>query len=211
MKAWTKLPDREKDGYTVVFCLALVMAYIFLAYAPLRTELQTTENMINRRINRTETRASATAPPSVSTRSLQRELAEKSSELEAIRAAMAVAGPRFAALDVVDEVKALRLEVAAVADFTGVTLRKFGDLKETRGENAVDVLLEETRNPYERPVFQMEAEAEFTRLYAFLERLSQLSKSVSVVRMEIEAPGFDDPDADRRGPPQLVAKLELAF
>ncbi|MEM6440230.1 MAG: hypothetical protein AAF763_11140 [Pseudomonadota bacterium] len=211
MKAWTKLPEREKDGYTVVFCLFVAMAYIFLAYAPLRTELQTTENMINRRINRTEARATAAPPPNVSTRSLQQDLAERTGELEALQARIDRAAPRFASLEVVDEVKALRLEVAAVADFTGVTLRKFGDLKETRSENAVDVLLEETRNRYDRPLFQMVAEAEFTRLYAFLERLSQLSKSVSVVRMEVEAPDFEDPDTERRGPPLLVAKLELAF
>jgi len=211
MKAWTKLPDREKDGYTIVFCLIIVIGYVFLAYAPLRTDLQTTENMINRRINRTEARATAAPPPEVSVRTLERDLALRSAELAEVRAAIDLAAPRFASLQAVDEVKALRLEVAAVADFIGVTLRKFGDLKETRGENAVDVLMEETRNRYKRPVFHLEAEAEFTRLYAFLERLSQLSKSVSVIRMEIEAPDFEDPDADRRGPPLLVATLELAF
>ncbi|MEM7210737.1 MAG: hypothetical protein AAF479_02420 [Pseudomonadota bacterium] len=118
---------------------------------------------------------------------------------------------RFASLESVDEIKQLQLEITSLAEWTGVSVIRFGDLKESAQTDSVAVLLEAAKNPYNRPILSIEVSSDYGRLIEFIDGLSKLSKTVAVVRFDVVAPTFDaDPNA-AVGVPLLTTKLDLAL
>ncbi|MEM9044665.1 MAG: hypothetical protein AAGC81_08205 [Pseudomonadota bacterium] len=211
MKRVSRLTERDKDLYTILICLLLICPYVLIVYSETRKETQFTEAMINRKLNRIETRTKAPPLPEVDARSLAQKIADFKEESETAAQRLLIREQGFATLQSVDEVKQLRLEITRLADFEGVSLVRFGDLQDSDGTDSVQVLMEEAKNQFERPVMQLEVTSDFGRLAAFISGLNDLSKTVAIVRFDVEAPEFDvDPEAPVRSP-LLTARLDLAL
>ncbi|MEM7058493.1 MAG: hypothetical protein AAF557_12940 [Pseudomonadota bacterium] len=210
-KSSKKLTERDKDMYSVVICFLLILPYILILYAQTTKKISHTENMISREKNRIEVHGTAPELPSESTAELEAALAKIKERGDGVVSRVALREQRFAALDTVDDVKLLRLEIISLAEWTGVSLNKFGDLTDSEKTDSVGVLMEAARNQYKRPVVSLEVTSDFSRLVEFISGLSNLSKTVAVVRFEVEAPEFDTDPAAAVGIPSLTAKLDLVL
>ncbi|MEM1277492.1 MAG: hypothetical protein AAGH74_13280 [Pseudomonadota bacterium] len=211
MKRASRLTERDKDLYTILICLLLICPYILIVYDETRQETQFTENMINRKINRIEVHTKAPELPDVNQRALEEQIASFKEQSRVAAQRLLIREQGFATLESVDEVKQLRLEITRLADFEGVSVVRFGDLQDSEGTDSVQVLMEEAKNRFERPVMQLEVTSDFGRLAAFIDGLNDLSKTVAIVRFDVEAPEFNlDPNAPVRSP-LLKARLDLAL
>ncbi|MEM7213868.1 MAG: hypothetical protein AAF479_18680 [Pseudomonadota bacterium] len=210
-KSASRLSERDKDLYTIIACLLIICPYVLLFYAQSRADLLHAENMINRKLNRIEQRTTAPKPPTVSRRELERQLAEAKQSRDALMTRVSAGDQKFASLETVDDLKRLRLEITHLAEWSGVSLEKFGDLKDTETSDSASYLRSVTENQYQRPVLSLIAVSDFGRLSEFIAGLSKLSNNVAIVRFSLEAPEFDtDPEAVV-ATPELTATLELAL
>lgn len=207
----SRLSERDKDLYTILACLLLICPYVLLVYSDTRSQIQFTDNMLNRIENRIATRAALPEPPKESASDLAEQLAEiKQIERDAVARAEA-REQSFATLRSVDEVKGLRLEITRLAEQTGVSVNRFGELRESDSEDSISLLMEQAKNRFERPIMELEVRSDFPRLITFIDGLRNLSKTVAIVRFDVEAPEFDqDPNALIRKP-LLTAKLDVAL
>ncbi|MEM6933192.1 MAG: hypothetical protein AAF526_06325 [Pseudomonadota bacterium] len=211
MKRSSKLTERDKDLYTILICLLLIMPYILVVYAETREEKRFTTAMINRKLDRIEKRTKAPPVPEESAKTLEE-------RVDAFKKASGLVAQRllnheksFATLQSVDEVKQLRLEITKLADFTGVSVVRFGELQDSEGIDSLAVLMEETRNEFKRPIMELEVSSDYSRLASFIGGLDRLSKTVAIVRFDVEAPEFNlDPSAPAQSP-LLTARLDLAL
>lgn len=211
MSASSKLTERDKDKYTIVVCLLMICPYIFLMYSDTRSEIQRTEGLIGRQLNRIEVHGTPPDPPTESSADLEKQLDRVKTASATTIARMRRRSARFASLETVDDVKQLRLEITSLAEWTGVSLTRFGDLKESEQTDSVSVLMEAAKNQYRRPVLTLEVTSDYGRLIEFIRGLADLSKTVAVIRFDVEAPEFDqNPDA-AVGIPVLTAKLDLVL
>ncbi|MEM9147257.1 MAG: hypothetical protein AAGC57_13780 [Pseudomonadota bacterium] len=205
------MTERDKNLYTIL-AAAVIMAVYMLGIMPItRADIQHTENMISRRMNRIEARAQLPVDDAQPVGMSQLVLEKANQRFAYLDAERRQREALFAPLNSVDGVKQLRLEISHLADWAGFSIKKMGDLS---GKAPVDTLValeRSTQNRYGRPVLRIEAEGDFTALMTFLLGLGELSGSVSVVRMKIEAPELTD-SATRNNPyPLLTAHLELTL
>ncbi|MEM1159543.1 MAG: hypothetical protein AAGJ28_01295 [Pseudomonadota bacterium] len=207
----SKLTERDKDLYTVIICLLIICPYVFLFYGDSRSELQHAENMINRKLNRIEARTAAPEPPAVSQRDLEADLADVKERRDALLRRVSAGDEKFASLETVDDLKRLRLEVTHLAEWSGVSLLKFGDLRDTELADSASYLKTVTDNEFHRPVMSLVAVSDFGRLSKFIAGLSKLSKNVAIVRFSLSAPEFDTDPESVVATPELTATLELAL
>ena len=206
------MSDRDKNLFLILISVVLILGYVFAVYAPLRKDTQFTHNMVNRQLNRMETRARIPDPPELS----ESRLAEKLDDLEADRRGLEVQvgllEERFVSLDSVDGVKALRLEIASLAEWAGLDVERFGEVDE-RAEvaDSLSALRKQIRAPFGRPVLTFEARGGFGAIMQFVESLGRLDRSAAILRMEIKAPDFhDDPDLQELTT-DLRARFEIAL
>jgi len=202
------MTERDKNLLLILAASVLILGYIFGIYAPLRQETQFTQNMVNRQMNRLETRASLPDPPAISEAQLAEDLDRLAADRRGLEARVGLFEERFVSLDTVDGVKALRLEIASLAEWAGLDVERFGEVNE-RNEtvdslSALDGMI---RAPYGRPVMRFEAKGSFGQIEQFVRSLGRLEDSAAILRLDIAAPEFhDEPDmAD------LVSALRARF
>lgn len=210
-KTSSKLTERDKDLYTVIICLLIICPYVFLFYSQSRADLQHAENMINRKLNRIEARTTAPEPPAISQRDLEADLARVKERRDFLLRRVAAGDAKFASLETVDDLKRLRLEITHLAEWSGVSLLKFGDLKDNEVVDSATYLKAVVDNEYKRPILSLVAVSDFGRLSEFMAGLSKLSKNVAIVRFSIAAPEFDTDPESVVATPELTASLELAL
>ncbi|MEM7270505.1 MAG: hypothetical protein AAF401_14795, partial [Pseudomonadota bacterium] len=188
---------RDKNLYSILIAMLILGAYVFVVYAPQRTEIQRTEGLINRRLNRIETRAVAAEPPSESTKELKVQMEDLAARRDAVLANLAKRQERFASLARVDDIKQLRLEISSLAESHGLRVLRFGEIQNSDLADTEALLQAEAETEYARPLMSLEVEGGFIQIQDFILGLRSLTKSASIARFAIQAPDFEpraDPD-----------------
>lgn len=204
--------DRESTLYVVLFCVLLIMGWVFLIYAPLREQKNHTQNMINRAQNRIETRAKMPDPPAVLPAKLERDLTELETERDALLDAFDDRDARFVDFRVIEELRKLRLEVAELATSAGLNVRRFGArINENEISDSAEALATQIREPWGRPVVTFEASGGYVEITDFVTRLGEMEKSAAILNMAILAPSFEEMVNDKLATKRLKLKLELAL
>ncbi|MEM7424294.1 MAG: hypothetical protein AAF334_11280, partial [Pseudomonadota bacterium] len=207
MSKSSSLTERDKDLYTIIFCLLIICPYVFLFYAEGREAIQHNERMISRQMDRIKKRATAPDLTSESAVDLEQDLAAIKQRRDVLSTEIELMSARFASLQSVDDIKRLRLEITELAEWTGVSVKRFGELNEEEVADSIAFLQSSSENRYSRPVLTLIATADFGQLLDFIRGISDLSKNVAIVRFAVEAPDFDvDPQSDI-STPELTATL----
>ncbi len=202
------LSANNKNKILIVVCALAVAAYFGLHYPDLSKKVDHEENMINRRLNRMETRLQTPPEPTTSPAVLQQNLAALDASLLETKARLAQLSARFVPLDKMDRFQNLRLEISNLAEENRLSIQRITGLSENRNNNSssgqgVRVLEDAANNRFGRPLLSLTARGQFGGIMRFLDQLDGLSHNVSVVRLSIAA--IDPADIDQRQPGQPLS------
>lgn len=185
------MKKNETTLIVVLICVMVIMVWMFAIYAPMRTQIQFTESMISRQLNRIETRATAPEPPKVSMKKLQEQLDAAVAERDALTQRLTGAEARFVSLETVEGIRQLRFDIASIAESTGLDVKNFGAVSEDGTiSDGIEALNAQIRAPWGRPVLAFAATGSFGQMRAFIARLGMMKQSAAVVRLVIKAPDF---------------------
>lgn len=206
------MTDREKTMYVFLFCLALVIGWIFVIYAPLREQTQRTETLIGRKLNRTKTRARVPDAPTASAPKLIARLANLEDRRVRIEQEVLQREQGFVSLDTVYGIKELRLKIANLAESTGLDVLRFGQLRSDDGiTDSANALRNQIQTPYGRPMLNMEAKGSYAEIFSFVRQINQMKWSASITWMMLTAPDFKTIERDPQAAGELTLRMEIAL
>lgn len=206
------MKDRSTAVYVLLFCIMLILGWMFAVYSPLRTELRSAEGLLSRQMNRITTRTALPDVPEMSPKQLQKGLdilyqrhAELRDRVDALEA-------KFVNLRSADGLRQLRLEIAQIAEASGLDVKRFGVMaKDGEITDSNGALRNQIRQPYGRPVLSFEATGSFSQISNFVDQLGKASHSVGVLSLALEAPEFKDMIDNPKSAHLLGIKLEMAL
>lgn len=206
------MKDQSVTLYVVLFCMTLILGWMFLIFSPLRTETQDAENMVNRRLNRIQTRATLPDPPKVTPEKLEKQLTALTVKQPQMQERVAKREAHFVSLETVDELRQLRLGIAKLAKASGLNVKRFGAMaKDGEVTDSAAALKSQIRASIGRPVLVFEASGNFIEISNFISHLDQMSWSVAVLNLSIIAPSFKDMVSKSSAARLLQVKMELAL
>ncbi len=166
----------------------LVGGYQFLLYPAAQKELQNSENMVKRRLNRIAGRTRTTLQTDANPRALAHRNEKLDKELEKITPILDKLNAGFAPVEAGAEQQRLLLEISTLARQTGVELTSIGrgeapkpGLSSSRPEHAGSVV----DRRLGRPLLNISAHSDYWQLLEFLDGMKGLPYNVSVVRLAI--------------------------
>ncbi|MEM7173106.1 MAG: hypothetical protein AAF530_23285 [Pseudomonadota bacterium] len=200
------ISSSNKNKILILVCALAIASYFGLHYQQLSKDVQHEENMINRRLNRMETRLQAPPEPTISPAVLEQRLAALDESLQTTRTSLAQLSAQFVPLDAMDRFQTLRLEISNLAEDNRLAVERITGLSEggqTNGTNEVgnQVLEDAAKNRFGRPLVLLVARGRFGGIMRFLEQLETMSYNVSVVRLNIAAAELNEGEDQRRGQP----------
>lgn len=185
---WKKMSRSERTR-AQVFMVALLLA----GYAPLfmfgKKQLDSDVKMLNRRLNRIETRTSMKEfggdGPSI--QSLKNRIKKVQKQIDEADELFGEVDSGYAAMDSAEQQQLLRVELSNLAEYSGVQL-----LSVARKNTGDGIYIDPITN---RPVLLLKAQAPFERLNGFLKGLEKLSYHVCVMNVTVST---TDPDESSR-------------
>lgn len=206
------MKEQNMTFYVVLFCMTLILGWMFLIFSPLRTQTQDAESMVHRRLNRIQTRATLPEPPEVAPELLEKRLAALTVKRPQMLAQVEEQETRFVSLESVDGLRKLRLEIAKLAKASGLNVKRFGAMaKDGEVTDSAAALKSQIRASIGRPVLIFEASGNFAEISGFVSHLDQMSWSVTVLNLTIIAPSFEDMVGKSSAARLLQVKMELAL
>lgn len=206
------MKDQSVTLYVVLFCMTLILGWMFLIFAPLRTQTQDAESMVNRKLNRIQTRATLPDPPKVAPQQLEKQLTALTVKQPQMQEKVAKREARFVGLDSVDGLRQLRLEIAKLAKTSGLNVKRFGAMaKDGEVTDSAAALKSQIRASIGRPVLIFEASGNFVEIEEFISQLDGMTWSVTVLNLAITAPPFEDMVSKSSAARLLKVQMELAL
>lgn len=206
------MKDSNTTLYVVLFCMVLILGWMFAVYSPLRGQLQSVENLVKRRINRISVHTVVPEQLETSPKKLQQTLDTLLQDHVRLTAKVTTHAAHFVDLQSVDGLRKLRFEIANIAEASGLVVNRFGVMaRDGEITDSVGALRNQIRKPYGRPVLSFEANGSFGQISAFVKKLGELKYSVAVLNLAIIAPEFKDMLADPKSAHLLHVKLEMAL
>lgn len=187
------MKSNELTLYTILLCVLLIMGWMFAIYAPLRNQVQHAESMVNRKLNRIDTRTALPEMPKVPTKTLQKELEALTVTRDALLERVSAAEARFVALDRIDGLRQLRLQIAGLAEAAGLDVKSFGEMRlEDVVIDSHSAVQKNINARYGRPVIGFRARGSYTQIHDFITRMGEMEQSVAIVDLTLQAPEFED-------------------
>ena len=204
--------DKGTTLYVVLFCVVLIVGWMFVIYQPLRQQKNFAQNMINRELNRMEARATLPDPPKTAPEVLRQRLEVLQGERDGLLAEVTEYEDRFVDYRDAEALRRLRLDVAEQATEAGLVLKLFGaETPEGEISDSAEALASQIRAPYGRPVLKLEATGSYGQISDFVTRLGRMKQSASILRFGIRAPSFDEMVSDKSSVSRLGLLMELAL
>ncbi len=211
---WRRMTAGEKNRVIILLTALIIAAYFLLQYPSSHERAFESEKLLNRKINRIETRFGKIPEPDASATQLERRLGELKTGLERTRTRLASLSPRFASLDSVSDLQRLRLEITQLSETSGINVLRLSKLNESKNQATAqetgELLRQETANRFGRPLLTLSAEGHYHALMRFLEGLQGLTFNVSVVRLDLKIDG-DRSGKASAGMPVDAQKLKIAL
>ncbi|MBL4613219.1 MAG: hypothetical protein JKY91_05690 [Emcibacter sp.] len=219
---WKKFQDMSRgEQNKILFILGLIVlaGYFGLRYPVINKDMKHQESMANRRADRLAKRVVKIDDPKISTVRLGRQLVALDKSIQDKGTRLDVISRRFASLEDVKQIQELKLELSQLAERSGVYITSIGGNKFVTRENdrsvgnkdSQQLLKDQSRNRYERPLTTMKSRTTYVGLMNFLEGLGTLSYNLTVVRLEISV-DFDEKKQElQSGTQPLEVSMLLAL
>ncbi len=180
----------DKNKLMIVIGVLLGAVYFGLWYPSLSKQADHEKNMVNRRLNRMETRIKAVKEPTQSVSRLQRQLSALDEGYENLSKQMELLSVRFIPLDKPRRFQNVRLRLSELAARSGIDIQQVRSA--VSGDPGVappsaEIIALEAKNRFGRPLLSFSATATYSGLMQFLEELKAFPSNVAVVRLSIEA------------------------
>lgn len=196
---WQKLPKKQQNQYLLLLSALLIMAY-GAWYFQLSKEVEHAQSMLDRRVNRLESRAASVAEPVGNLGAMQRSLDKLVVQVASAEKGYEGLRKRFLPLESSSLRQLLKTEIAEKASSLGMRIKRFEDGSRPDNEESApgsELALQEVNNRYSRPLMLFETKTTYFRLLEFLDALNGLSYHVSPVKvLKLEAWTPDDYSAN---------------
>lgn len=209
---WQKLSPGERSRYQIVTAFLLVGMYGLIFYPISHRKFEESKKMLSRRMDRIKKRAGADekGDSGPDPQLVAIKIAKADARLKEITAVFGELDRGFAPVESADERQKLMLEIARLAERTGVQLSSVSRKGAPGGKEMAIVPVDPVLG---RPLLVVTADARFGQLLNFLDGLKRLPFHVSVMNLKI----YSDPrkggrGGDARGPEgALYVALEVAI
>lgn len=208
---WNKL-TRAQQNQTLILVMAVVLGGYGFWYSGVHKELANTENLISRKQNRLEKRASVQPAPKVAKAS-EKEITTLRETLVQEEADFRRLMQRFVPLDSQQQQQRLRRELTNLATGLGLKITRLEDVGRRSGndQNAPDFGNYTEVDPrYGRPLLSLQAWGPYFGVQTFLDELASLSYVVAPVNFRLMAQE-DENQAPNSRPEAPVLKVEMVL
>jgi len=212
-KKYQAMSSSDKTKFIVVIGILMCGLYFGLWYPVLSDEKAFQDNMVNRRLNRMETRLKNVAEPTESASKLEKQLAALEENHESLRKQMEFLSGKFIPLDKPGRLKGVRLEVSQLAAQSGMDIDQIRSAVSGDPQAApptTEIIELESKNRFGRPLISLRAKSDYGGLMHFLQGLRNFPSNISVVRISLEADRFapEEEEQEQTNLPQLL-NIEL--
>ncbi|MCG8492377.1 MAG: hypothetical protein MI743_12235 [Sneathiellales bacterium] len=218
LKKYKEMPSSDKTKIIVIIGVMMMAGYFGLWYPSLSDEVAFQENMVNRRLNRMETRLKKVEEPTESAAKLEKQLKALEDNHTQLRKQMEFLSEKFIPLDKPNRLKNMRLEVSQLAAKAGMDIDQIRSALSGDPQAApptAEIIELESKNRFGRPLISLRAKSDFNGLMQFLQGLRNFSSNISVVRLAMEAdrsfPDAEDEQQQANLPQLLDVELILAM
>jgi len=208
---WIKL-TRAQQNQTLILVTAVMLGGYGFWYSGVHKELAKTENLVSRKQNRLEQRASVQPAPKAA-RASEKDITALRDALEQEEADFRRLMQRFVPLDSQQQQQRLRRELTNLATGMGLKINKLEDVARRAGnaQTAPDFGNYTEVDPrYGRPLLALQAWGSYFGVQSFLDELASLSYVAAPVNFRLLAQEDEDQTPNSR-PEAPVLKVEMVL
>lgn len=208
IKRWKALAFKERMTWLAIGTLTIAGLYGLLLYPNTHKAVTHAENMVNRKLNRIETRTRSVDKLGPSTGSLKSEIQSLRKTRETLEAELAGLEARFVAEGDINE-QSLLLDISALAQRSGLAIRSQGNLAgQARPE---DVPAKRRDHRTDRPVITLSARGGYWELLDFLEGLKRLEYISAPIALHLAPAEFNAQETEAGEGGKRAAPMPLSF
>ncbi|MDZ7753598.1 MAG: hypothetical protein U5S82_18625 [Gammaproteobacteria bacterium] len=213
MQRWRSLSFRERITWIIVLTMLPAGLYGMLLYPQTFKEMEHAENMVKRKQNRIELRASEIPELDTDTAGLTTRLKSLEQSRETLKAELAALEARFAAAGDASE-QALLLDISALAQRAGLTVHSQGSAADNSTAGSGQQPAKRRDHLSKRPIVTLRVHGGYWELLDFLEglkRLDRLSAPIGLQIVPAETPPPGSADTDGQTTPALRSTLDVTL
>jgi len=205
VKAWERIPKKERIGWLVVVTALVVAVYGLLVYRPTSKALQHSEAMVLRKQDRIEKRTGGEVQPDANPNALRAELKRVEETKASLEARLDALGARFADSAAEGARQELLLAISTLAEGAGLRVRSLGPEGKADAAQSAPRLTDPVSG---REYVRVRAQGGYWSLVDFLDGLPRLGALSAVLGLELQVVEPPPGDGVPSPPPDT---LDLTF